>query len=293
MLELEHGWDATLLLLDRRALVLSSGPRGARMTEIDVSDPAQMRVLRTQDVDGYVVDARLTGRTARVVVASQPRAAYGSRELRTRPSGWLPRSTLADARAGSARTTRAVRCRAVRRPALFSGPGVLTVYTVDLAAGLPAVDADAVFTSADHVYASHAALYVATQRWDEDGSFGANTSIHRFDTADPDRTGYAGSGAVPGTLLNQFAMSEHADVLRVATTTSAVDTDSESRVTTLARRDGRLRAARHGRRPRPAASASTRSASSATSATSSPSARPTRSTRSTWPIPTPRAWPAS
>ena len=42
-----------------------------------------------------------------------------------------------------------------------------------------------------------------------------------------------------GTLLNQFAMSEHSDVLRVATTTG-FDTDSESRVTTLGRRDGRL-----------------------------------------------------
>jgi hypothetical protein len=150
-LELDEGWGATLLLRDDRMLVLGSGPRGARMTELDVSDPANLRVLRTQDVDGHVVDARLTGRSARVVVASYPEATYGAPELRSRPAGWLPRSVLADERTGVSVSSRSVRCRAVRRPARFSGSGVLTVYTVDLAAGLPAVDADAVFTSADTV----------------------------------------------------------------------------------------------------------------------------------------------
>ncbi len=141
----------------------------------------------SEDVDGYVVDARLTGRSARVVVASYPEAAYGPRELRGRASGWLPRSKLRDKRTGRSVRSRAVGCRSVRRPAVFSGAGVLTVYTVDLDKGLPAVDADAVFTSADTVYASQSSLYVATQRWDGTGS----TSIHRFDTADPDRTAYA------------------------------------------------------------------------------------------------------
>ena len=106
-------------------------------------------------------------------------------------------------------------CRAVRKPAAFSGSGVLTVYTVDLAKGLPTVDADAVFTSGDTVYASPSSLFVASQRWDG-GAIGARTSIHRFDTSDPDRTAYASSGAVPGSLLNQFSLSEDKGVLRVA-----------------------------------------------------------------------------
>jgi uncharacterized secreted protein with C-terminal beta-propeller domain len=233
-LELED-WGATLFLRKGRALVLGSGPRGARMTEVDVSDPERMRVLRTEDVDGYIVDARLTGRTARVVVSSYPDAIYGAPELRARPSGWLPTSTLRRVRAGKRVTSRAVGCRSVRRPRVFSGAGVLTVYTVDLAKGLPAVDADAVFTSGDTVYASHSSLYVATQRWDGGGM----TSIHRFDTSDPDRTGYGTSGAVPGSLLNQFSLSEHDGILRAATTVDG-NAESESRVTTLERRDGRL-----------------------------------------------------
>ena len=233
-LELED-WGATLLLRNGRAFVLGSGPRGARITEVDVSEPTRLRVLRTEDFDGYIVDARLTGRSARVVVSSFPEAVYGAPELRARPSGWLPKSTLRRVRSGKRKTSRAVGCRSVRRPRVFSGAGVLTVYTVDLAKGLPAVDADAIFASGDTVYASETSLYVATQRWDGGGL----TSIHRFDTSDPDRTGYGTSGAVPGSLLNQFSLSEHDGILRAATTVG-FGPDAESRVTTLERRDGRL-----------------------------------------------------
>ena len=47
-------------------------PTGTTLTEIDVSDPGAMRLVKTLTVDGWLVGARLTGSTARVVVASQP-----------------------------------------------------------------------------------------------------------------------------------------------------------------------------------------------------------------------------
>jgi len=230
----DHG-ATTMLLRKDRAVLLGSGPLGARMTEVDVSDPAKPTVLRTEDVDGYIVDARFSGRTARVVVSSYPEATYGAPELRARPSGWVPTRTVANARTGH-RVTRRVGCRKVRRPSVFSGAGVLTVYTVDTTKGLPAVDVDAIFTSGETVYASPSSLYVATQRWESET---ANTSIHRFDISDPDRTAYAASGMVPGTLLNQFSLSEDKGILRAASTVG-FGPDAESKVTTLARADGRL-----------------------------------------------------
>ncbi len=235
-LALEQGYGATMLLRGSRLYVLGEGPEGARITQIDVSDPAKPVVRRTEDLDGSIVDARLTGRTARVVVSSYPEALYGPAELRALPSGWLPVRSVRYARTGRTVTRRAVGCRAVRRPAVFSGAGVLTVYTVDLDKGLPAVDADAVFTDADTVYASPSSLYVATQRYDVAAQF---TSIHRFDISDPDRTGYEASGAVPGTLLNQFSLSEDRGVLRAATTVG-FGPGAESKVTTLSQRAGRL-----------------------------------------------------
>jgi uncharacterized secreted protein with C-terminal beta-propeller domain len=234
-LPLEYGWSTTMLLRKDRALLLGDGPRGARMTEVDVSDPAKPTVLRTEDVDGYIVDARMTGRTARVVVSSYPEAVYGPPEVRAQPAGWLPTRTVANARTGHT-VTRRIGCRKVRRPSVFSGAGVLTVYTVDTTRGLPAVDVDAVFTSGDTVYASPSSLYVATQRWEVES---ANTSIHRFDISDPDRTTYAASGTVPGTLLNQFSLSEDKGILRAASTVG-FGAGAESKVTTLARAGGQL-----------------------------------------------------
>jgi len=44
-----------------------------RLLEVDISDPARMRVLRELDVEGSYLNARLTGATARVIVRTEPR----------------------------------------------------------------------------------------------------------------------------------------------------------------------------------------------------------------------------
>ena len=237
-LALDESWGATMLLHKDRLFVLGGGPRGARITQVDVSDPGQAhgpahrgrrRVHRRRAPD--------RPQRARRRRAPIPRRSTGRPSCaRCRPAG-CRRRTLTRARSGKTTTRRAVGCRSVRRPSVFSGAGVLTVYTIDLDKGLPAVDADAIFTSADTVYASLSSLYVATQRWDTAGA--ETTSIHRFDTSDPDRTGYAASGAVPGTLLNQFSLSEDKGVLRAATTVGW-GSEAESKVTTLSERGGQL-----------------------------------------------------
>jgi uncharacterized secreted protein with C-terminal beta-propeller domain len=144
-------------------------------------------------------------------------------------------------------------CRRVLRPARFSGTDVLTVLTIDLDKGLPAVDSDAIMSGGQVVYASGQSLYVATQKWTPEAvspqaeppsrSF---TTIHRFATADPDSTSYRASGEVPGYLLNQFSMSEHEGMLRAASTETPLwwpglqDAESQSFVTVLDERDGAL-----------------------------------------------------
>jgi hypothetical protein len=125
------------------------------------------------------------------------------------------------------------------------------------------VPAVAVLAGGDTVYASTDRLYVATQRWREDLRRGGTTAepaedtsrfpepddgpdvtteLHAFAIDDPRATEYLGSGSVDGTLLSQWALSEHEGVLRVASTVgdpwSAAS--SESSVTTLELRDGEL-----------------------------------------------------
>jgi Beta propeller domain len=223
------------------------------LTEIDVSKPAEMRVVRTERIRGTHVSSRLTGRTARVVVWTRPRAVLEP-VLRPAVRGWLPRRALRRRGVGKPSFRRAAPCRRVFRPAQFSGTDVLTVLTIDLDKGLPAVDSDAIMSGGQVVYASHRSLYVATQDWTPmpptpvaelpGRSF---TTVHRFDTGDPDSTTYRASGKLPGYLLNQFSLSEHDGVLRAATTeeptwwTGGADVQSQSHVTVLDERDGALR----------------------------------------------------
>jgi hypothetical protein len=223
------------------------------LTEIDVSDPAAMRVLRTERIRGVHVSSRLTGRTARVVVWTRPRAAFEP-ALCAAVRGWLPRRALRRRGTGKPKFRRAAPCRHVMRPASFSGTDVLTVLTIDLEKGLPAVDSDAIMSGGQVVYASERNLYVGTQDWTPTPATPAAelpgrsfTTIHRFATGDPDSTTYRASGRVPGFLLNQFSLSEHDGVLRAASTEEPVwwsgdaAVESQSHVTVLDERDGALR----------------------------------------------------
>ena len=134
------------------------------ITEVDVRDPAALKVARTLTLDGQYVNARQNGATARVVLSSTPRA-YAAAGVRGRASGWLPRSRFASRISGRHRTRKIVACRAVRRPPAFSGLATVSILTIDLDKGLWEVDADAVMTDAQTVYGSPGHLYVATQRW--------------------------------------------------------------------------------------------------------------------------------
>jgi uncharacterized secreted protein with C-terminal beta-propeller domain len=251
------GYGGELLVQGRRALAITTAAAGGTvLTEIDIANPAAMRVLRTLTVDGSYVSARQHDHTARIVLSSQPRAldvvapptprpvviqdrvvatAAKRKPLRARKAGWVPSATLRNRRTGRKRKRAIVACDDVRRTPRFTGAGMLTVLTVDFQHGLPAVDADSVMTDADTVYASPTSLYVATNGgWQR-----SDTSIHRFDLAAADSTVYRASGQVPGDLLNQFSLSEHKGVLRAATTEQSGG-ESQSHVTVLEPRSGRL-----------------------------------------------------
>ncbi|MQA75649.1 MAG: hypothetical protein GEU88_15140 [Solirubrobacterales bacterium] len=259
--------EAQLLLLGDRALVMATsfaggpgpphavassdlyaGPSRTVLIEVDVADPTAMRVLRTMTVDGSFVSARLTGATARVVVDARPEL-----PIATRGHGraWMPAAVLRDREAGERTRTRLVGCSQVSRARRFSGAGMLTVLTIDMKRGLPAIDVDAVMSSGEIVYASPTSLYVATERWLGVGpaagrSSDVDTQIHQFDASDPAATTYLASGRVDGFMLSQWSLSEHEGVLRVASTTSPPWVDggprerSQSFITALARDGARL-----------------------------------------------------
>jgi hypothetical protein len=279
------GYEHDLLVRGDRALVIATlgfGPVAfaaqvpgvapsewlgrTRLLEVDISDPAKLKVLRTLDVEGSYLSARLTGATARVIVRTEPRGIempafdptssagelrrdWRRKVRRTRTRAWLPSAVLRDRRRGTRRRRALVRCRQVRRTQAFSGLGTLTVLTIDMERGLPAVDADSLMTDGDTVYASQDRLYVASQRWLPPDAERAEildesaTGLHALSTAKAGETDYVGSGEIPGYLLNQWSLSEHEGTLRAATTSMPPwdsDARSESAVRTLQEREGRL-----------------------------------------------------
>ena len=281
-LRLARGADE-LLLSDGKLLVLSRGftgpipvdgiairgpipyPSKTVISEVNVGDPAHMRVVRTLELDGGYLAARLVGRAVRLVLTSplgldlpfvQPGvgtdAADTTRKNRdvARSAGarsWLPGFTLRGAGGKVAAKGRLVQCRQISRPRAFAGLGLVTVLTFDVARGLDPVDADAIVSDGRVVYASRSSLYVATDRYDvrpvagRPVSPGVTTAIHRFDIASPTQTRYRGSGSVPGMLLDQWSLSEQDGVLRVASTSvptwwGGPATESDTSVTTLAAR---------------------------------------------------------
>jgi hypothetical protein len=241
------------------------------LTEVDVSEPARMRIVRSLELEGTHLAARLVGRSARIVLAAP--LGMGLRFERPTTPGqdeaarvaarnaaivraadarsWLPTYTLRTAGGKATETGRLVQCRGIRRPPSFAGFGLVTVLTIDVGRGLEPIDADAVVSDGRIVYASRSRLYVATERWDRrfvDGRpmpGGPRTQIHAFDIASPGQTHYRASGSVAGVLLSQWSLSEHRGILRVASTEAPLwwggpQLDSESAVTTLDERGGTL-----------------------------------------------------
>ena len=289
-LKLDAGWSHELLLYGNRLLVLSRGgywieplpaiaarfppfvPAQSVLSEVDVSDPKALRVVRTLTLDGAYVAARLVGRSARIVAASQvpselpfeqpkdstPAALAAASEhnravvASSGVASWLPSYRIARPGGASGQDRPLVQCRHVTRPPVFSGLGLLSVLTIDLSKGLQPVDSVAVMTDGRIVYASPENLYVATERWADRPDpaaptrerSGVTTAIHRFDISSPARTQYRGSGSVSGYLLSQWSLSEYRGVLRVVSTETPAwwgpGGDSESFLTTLRLRDGGL-----------------------------------------------------
>ncbi len=286
-LALEEGWDHRFFMSGDRALVFSQGdgyavplmesaadilPSNGPITlvqEIDLSDPAHLRVAHTLRIEGSYLSARAIEGTVRLVISSYPAdlpfvypSSPGAEDLALEANrrvveqstldDWLPSYTLF---AGDQVTEEGllVDCEGTHRPAAFAGFDTLSVLTLDLDEGLAPGSVAAVIAQGEMVYASTEHLFVATNVWVPGELVGGadlariedeySTAIHAFDITGDGPARYLASGSVEGHLLNQFAMDEHEGYLRVATTGGApwsATQAAESAVTVLAIRGDRL-----------------------------------------------------
>jgi len=282
----EGYWEfADLLLYGDHALVLAQGdahdiriaprepvvdlpaPRLGRPRLVLVDLSGEPRVLSEYAIDGALVDARLTGPAARVVVRSFPRLEFpdlgpdATDEQRLEAnrravdeadlSDWLPRYRVTT---GDRVSEGQVDCAAVHRPPTYTGASMLTLLTFDLtAAELGDGDPVSVVADGDTVYGTGESLYVTSdRRWwlspteeiDDRPEVDDRTEVYKFDLSQAGPPRYVASGTVDGWLVNQYAMSEWDGHLRVATTAGQAWGDgrssTESSVTVLAQQGDRL-----------------------------------------------------
>jgi hypothetical protein len=210
----------------------------AVLTMYDISDLSDPQRIATLTIDGDVLDARLVGAQVRVVTVSAPDvnapspvyepdgnlSQKSNDELRavvakTTVDDWIPAYTLRNGAGADVSKGRLVDCANLAHPEKFSGLDTVAVSSFDIGSDLQSRKTVGVIAGGQQIYATDNSTYVSTTEWSRDGS-AATTSLHKFLTASSGATTYEGSGEVPGTLLNQYAMSEYDGVLRVASTVS-------------------------------------------------------------------------
>jgi len=230
---------------DGKALMPSTRIGGPELLLVDLTGTP--RVISRYNAGDALVDARQTGNTARVVLSVAPRimfpaprnsdagtlAANRSAIAKAPVDAWLPTWSVTT---GDTTERGTVGCDKVSRPAEYSGGRMLTILTFDLAAPkLTSGDPVAIVADGDTVYANGTSLYVANDdRWRlgiYSGGQAAvplaeHTEIYRFDTPAGRPPVLRASGSVPGTLVNQYALSEWDGNLRVATTDEATSSSA-------------------------------------------------------------------
>jgi uncharacterized secreted protein with C-terminal beta-propeller domain len=237
----------------------------AVLSMYDISSLSDPKLIATLTVDGDVLDARLVGTQVRVATAWSPDVdapspvytpdggvSQGSKdELRaavakTTVDDWIPTYTLQDGAGAQVGKGPLVDCANLARPETFSGLDTVAVSSFDMGSALQSRKTVGVIAGGQQIYATDTSTYVSTTDWSRDGSV-AKTSLHKFVTEPSGASAYKGSGEIPGTLLNQYAMSEYNGVLRVASTVSErrgwVNSrqTTEGLVTTLHEQGGALR----------------------------------------------------
>lgn len=264
------GGGLSLLMAGTTVIVMGQRADVVVAEVYSLTDPAHPSHLRTFRVDGQLLDARfvhgrvlLVTRPAqrlRFVYPGSPAAATPAAALavnkqvirRADAHDWLPAVQVTPRG-----RTYAAQCNQASHPGVASGTGATSIVTLDPAADAPTSNRTVV-GGGDILYASSSALYLATASWRSQGLIargvgdGVTTDLHGFDITDPDKPSYLGTGSLPGSLVDRYALSEDHGYLRVATTVGApvpptgegvappTSALSDNRVTVLKPADGVL-----------------------------------------------------
>lgn len=224
-----------------------------KVTEVDASNLAALRVTRETYLPGSYSSARKIDHSVRLVLSddfnmppgvkwgpdwsqdlwndqAKLRAAYdrviADNEVLIRQqtlADWVP---AAKVKFNGQTTVLPHACEAFSKVNAPTRLGQVSVVTLDLAQG--SLDRSTILAEPGQIYASQDNLYVATQHWWWWPAPGQRdtTYVHKFDISQPDKARYVASGTVDGHIVDQFSLDEGADgALRVVTSITTRVTD--------------------------------------------------------------------
>ncbi|WP_205328197.1 beta-propeller domain-containing protein [Glycomyces sp. YM15] len=229
----DEAWDHKLFLGDDELLLMyglsiEHGDEWVSEFRLERLDPASLDVLDTFTMEGSMVDARLVDGEVRLAIGSEPRiqpvwetlwsgeasdADIAEAVRDTELDDWLPSYHVN----GEAHD---VACGEIAHPERFTGSSVSVLALpadgdwTEAAPQTVMVDGSTVHGTTDSLYLAH-----YDYAWDEDEAK-AESEIYRFVFEDG-KARLVGEAAVPGSLLNQYSLSEYDGHLRVATTEEA------------------------------------------------------------------------
>ena len=243
--------DGTIAVLSQLGWGESGNPESGRqvpggqdglvkVTLFDASMPAAPQVIRETYSRGVLFDARVKeGRLFTVSyiglrIDAMQGANGKSEKIRAVKDSilddWMPirhdNLRAVDAAAWESAEEPICACEEVYGSKRGSGDYFVSVQSLDLGDPLSSFEGSSVLSSLDHIYASRDSIYVVSSEHSE-GPWSSyddsvDSIIHRFkisgETGIPN---YQSSGKVPGYTLNQFALDQKDDILRVATTRSS------------------------------------------------------------------------
>lgn len=227
-----------------------------KVTEVDVSDLTNLRVLKETYLPGHYNSARKVGASVRLVLSddfnfptgfkwgpdwvpglwedkARLRSAYDAviadneRLIRAQTlAEWVPAAKI---KQGGATTLVPHACDAFSRVNAPTRLGQVSVVTLDLAAS--SINRTSILAEPGEIYASQNNLYVATRHWwwwPQPGQRDT-TYLHKFDISQPGSAVYVASGSVDGHIVDQFSMDEAASGhFRIVTTIQTRVVDSEN-----------------------------------------------------------------
>lgn len=206
------------LILLTNAYDYVSGEQTVTVTAVDVNDPSSPNTLWAKKVEGSYLQSRLVDDVLHVVfLAYFPRDNNCwdesdldelSSEISNRPiEEWLPKYSTGE-------EWSPVRCVDFYKDDSNSYDSLTGLMSLNLNNRSEKEESMTFIKGYSYeVYASTESVFLASN------SEGGQTNVHRFAIKDSDNLHeYTSSGAVSGTVLNSFSMSEYKDTLRIATT---------------------------------------------------------------------------